>query len=636
MVCALDDLKLTEVDRRLVAHVQDGETYDFAPGKPVDATAMRDVVLDGVDHIWGDDEHRRVSAEIIAHLMVCTDHAVHHRGVRLRGARITGSLDLAFATLACPLSLRDCHFEESIDLTDVTAPAVFLEGARATKGIVADRLTTHGVLDLRRVVAPSVSLVGARIGGGLTMDGAKLGDGGPRPALTADGMVIDGDLYLRMVDGTRDHPEVAMQPKRFETKGTIRLVGAHIRGQIELAGAVLHHSDGDRNALVADGLIVDGDVFCRRHGYERFQANGEIRLPGAHIGGDLDLGGAEFTGASYRDGSQIALRGDGLRVDGDVHCRLYMFGVDREFTARGNLRLAGGRIGGQLDLSKAELTGAKVGGIGDVALFADRLTVAGDMALRRSKAKGLLLIRNAHIGGTVDLSGATLIGSEFFDFGKVALAGIGLKVDHSAFCRADSDRPFEASGQLRLLGAHIGSDLDLSGATLTGSDNPRAKQPALLANHMTVANNVRCQPHEGFPFHASGAIALVGAYVGGVLQFRDCVLDGAGGLALDADHLTVTGPFVFRPERVLGGVNLVAASVSELRDDIGAWPADVRIDGFTYRALPETGQQHAGVAADSGKEDDATADADSRLEQRDSAVGGKRRLPAGDSPEHDP
>ncbi|MGH8903095.1 MAG: hypothetical protein ACRDYA_15855 [Egibacteraceae bacterium] len=39
---------------------------------------------------------------------------IHPRGLGLRGARITGALDLESALLSRPLRLRDCTFDEPV------------------------------------------------------------------------------------------------------------------------------------------------------------------------------------------------------------------------------------------------------------------------------------------------------------------------------------------------------------------------------------------------------------------------------------------------------------------------------------------------------------------------------------------
>jgi hypothetical protein len=46
----------------------------------------------------------------------------------LRGARITGGLDLEGAELTCPILLQDCWFEEPVNLCEARATAIHLPG----------------------------------------------------------------------------------------------------------------------------------------------------------------------------------------------------------------------------------------------------------------------------------------------------------------------------------------------------------------------------------------------------------------------------------------------------------------------------------------------------------------------------
>jgi len=117
----------------------------------------------------------------------------------------------------------------------------------------------------------------------------------------------------------------------------VSLGRAHISGALDLTGAKLANHDGD--ALNADGITVDGGIFCR----EGFQADGQIRLPGAHINGQLDLTGAKL---ANHDGD--ALNADGITVDGGIFCR-------EGFQADGQIRLPGAHISGQLVFSGASL-----------------------------------------------------------------------------------------------------------------------------------------------------------------------------------------------------------------------------------------------------------------------------------------
>jgi hypothetical protein len=84
--------------------------------------------------------------------------------------------------------------------------------------------------------------------------------------------------------------------QRFTAQGEVRLVGAHIGGYLRLNGA--HLTNPSREALSADRLRVDQDMVCGacKDG-QRFTAQGEVRLVGAHIGGQLSFNGAELSGS---------------------------------------------------------------------------------------------------------------------------------------------------------------------------------------------------------------------------------------------------------------------------------------------------------------------------------------------------
>ena len=91
--------------------------------------------------------------------------------------------------------------------------------------------------------------------------------------------------------------------RKAQCTGEVRLLGAHIKGQLDCDEAVFSNPDGA--ALIADGLSVDGDMSLRQGAVHR-------RGPavGAHIGGQLDCSEAIF---SNPDGA--ALNADGLIVD---------------------------------------------------------------------------------------------------------------------------------------------------------------------------------------------------------------------------------------------------------------------------------------------------------------------------------
>jgi hypothetical protein len=153
--------------------------------------------------------------------------------------------------------------------------------------------------------------------------------------------------------------------QRFEADGELQLLGAHIAGQLRLIGAHLANSEGRAGqlsliathlanaqgcALSADALRVDQDVLCETddHG-QRFEADGELRLLGAHIGGHLSLIGAHLANAEGP-----ALSADGARVEQALVCGTDAHGQD--FEADGELRLMDAHIAGQFSLADAHLS----------------------------------------------------------------------------------------------------------------------------------------------------------------------------------------------------------------------------------------------------------------------------------------
>ncbi|MGO9898954.1 MAG: hypothetical protein ACLP0J_04515 [Solirubrobacteraceae bacterium] len=54
------------------------------------------------------------------------------RALRLDGARIKGNLDLAAATLDCPIVLNGCHLEAPLTLDEARAQSIRLVGCTVT------------------------------------------------------------------------------------------------------------------------------------------------------------------------------------------------------------------------------------------------------------------------------------------------------------------------------------------------------------------------------------------------------------------------------------------------------------------------------------------------------------------------
>ena len=337
-------------------------------------------------------KERTVSADVLRDLLVGGRWPVHAKGVRIRGVRISGLLDLEGATLRCPLSLDSCYFDGAVRLDHVTASRIVLTGCQLA-GLTASMLTARQI-DLSRSTLRTgpLLLMCADITGDLICSGAQLnGTDSDHNALVAGGMKVGGSVYLDqlddpftatgavwlaraditgdlacsgaqlgrngdgiglLADGIRVGGEVFLR-EGFTAAGSVRLLGADITGDLSCRDAQLGH-DHDGNALVADRMKVGGEV----HLYKGFTADGAVVLKGADITGDLSFRGAKLNGKN-RDGN--ALDADGMKAGHDVLLDNEPGdeGPERPFTAAGAVRLARADITGQLRCSGAQLTGTR-------------------------------------------------------------------------------------------------------------------------------------------------------------------------------------------------------------------------------------------------------------------------------------
>jgi hypothetical protein len=211
---------------------------------------------------------------------------------------------------------------------------------------------------------------------------------------------------------------------RFQAKGTVRLPGATIGGNLECDGATFRNPDG--NALTADGMQVTGSVFLRN----RFHAEGTVRLNNVTIGSTLDCDGATFHNP---DGN--ALTADGMQVTGGVFFR-------NQFQAEGEVLLLDVTIGGALSCIGGSFRNPN----GD-ALSADRIQVDGSVFLSdQFQAEGTVRLPSARIGSQLSCRRGT-----FRNPDGCALFGKGLVVDRELVWHGVSD----VNGELSLVGAHL-------------------------------------------------------------------------------------------------------------------------------------------------------------------------------------
>ena len=166
----------------------------------------------------------------------------------------------------------------------------------------------------------------------------------------------------------------------FFAQGEVRIAGTRISGNLECTGGDFINAGG--HALICDQLDVKGNVFLNGG----FSAVGTVRLFGAKIGGDL-----QSAGGSILNSDSIALSAEQIVVSGGVF--LY-----HGFSATGSVDFIGGRIGGNLDCR-----GSTFANPNGIALRLDGIVLNGGAFLNNGfSASGQVNLRGAHIRGNLE------------------------------------------------------------------------------------------------------------------------------------------------------------------------------------------------------------------------------------------
>ena len=258
------------------------------------------------------------------------DNPVLGPEISLRGAWISGDLDLMHASIPYALDFSNCRFVASVVMLHMECAALYLNGSSLVQGLLADGLTTKG------------------------------------------------SVYLR---------------RGFSAEGEVRLLGANINGDLDCMGGKFQNAIG--NAIHADGLTTKGNVNFR----SGFFAEGEVRLLSANIGGNLDCEGGKFQNAIGN-----AIHADGLTTKGSVHLR-------NGFSAEGKVRLVGVNIGRILSCE-----GGKFYNADGKALNVDRGNISGGLVWRKTICKGDVHLAYAKVDVLAD-------DSDSWESCKVILSG---------------------------------------------------------------------------------------------------------------------------------------------------------------------------------------------------------------------
>jgi hypothetical protein len=221
---------------------------------------------------------RTVRAEVISALLLGAREPKpgHVPAVRLRGARITGVLDVSGGEVGCELRLEDCVLEERPDFSNARARQMRLN-ACAFPGFDGGGLQVDGYLSLSdSMIDGEVRLTRASLSGGFRMNNVRLRNPGGY-ALYGGGLTVDAGAFIRNSDVT----------------GEMRLTGARMTGGLFMYGTTLRDP---RCVLNGENMIVQDRMECSAG----FTADGPVRLRGVRIDGTLSFDQGVIRGPGRR------------------------------------------------------------------------------------------------------------------------------------------------------------------------------------------------------------------------------------------------------------------------------------------------------------------------------------------------
>jgi hypothetical protein len=399
-----DEASLIERVRR---EVKDGGEVDCAP----EGKTVPDDLKSLSDDDWG---RRTIPAWLIVELCTHGDASDPRRGVWLRGAQVSGKVELEWSNIRVPLHFDVCRFDD-LNLYAAHVREMIFKSCVIENVWASELESDHSVMFLDCHLG-RVDLKEARISGSVRLSNARLAG--------ESGHAFLGDrLAASVVDFNR-----------ATVKGELRLLGAKV-GTLRLNRSRLYPAAG--HAFVGDGLSTTGDAV-----FSNARVKGELRLARAQIGGNLSL---EHAIVSNRGGN--AFVGDGLSTGGDAHFE--------HAGVRGELRLAHAQIRGDLSLANATLTNDD--GMG---LVGDLLSTTGDTYFDHARVRGELRLAHAHIGGNLSMYCARLTNPT-----GDAFVGDGLSTKGNVRLNEASVR-----GRFRMARASVAAKLVLENCNVTKRD----------------------------------------------------------------------------------------------------------------------------------------------------------------------
>ena len=195
---------------------------------------------------------------------------------------------------------------------------------------------------------------------------------------------------------------------------------------------------------------------------------------------------------------------------------------------------------------------------------ADGLVTTGSVYFREFSAEGEISLLGAQIGGDLDCEGATLKAI------KNPIIADGAKIGRSVYLR----NGFSTSGTVRLLGVQIGGDLDCTDASISAS------KYAISADNVRINGDVLLKGS----FSSSGELRFPDAQIGGTF---DCTGADISELICTSAHIAGNLIWIGIRKPGISILRLTGATVTTLHDERASWPylGNLHILDLSYQNL---------------------------------------------------
>lgn len=192
------------------------------------------------------------------------------KGIRLVSTYLDGDLDLNKCRLSTSILFQECEFNGEIRLGSTVTKNVEFRNCVLKRALAGDDATIEGSVHIcDSVVLDEIRLERIDVAGELSFAGLDVQS--PSAAICLDGASVKGSVLF--TNGFRTNSSVQMHNARM--------------GDLDCSGAVFSNA---KTVFSLDGIIVNGDLSLSQGS----SCLGEIRLPGAHIQGNMECINAEI------------------------------------------------------------------------------------------------------------------------------------------------------------------------------------------------------------------------------------------------------------------------------------------------------------------------------------------------------